>query len=145
MNRRELLRRATALVFATRLGRLEAAFASTRGTLDALVEFVVSDRQDSVGLGRIFADDNCDYTLEFLRTAGVDFLDAGVRMRRMQDLPDQHAGKRQVIGVLAGTCGLGGGIDHGNGFADDGKITHLHAIPFCSASIADLIASYIWL
>jgi len=45
VNRRELLRRATALVFATRLGRLEAAFESTRGTLDALVEFVVSDRQ----------------------------------------------------------------------------------------------------
>jgi hypothetical protein len=45
VNRRELLRRATALVLATRLGRLEEAFASTRGTLDALVEFVVGDRQ----------------------------------------------------------------------------------------------------
>lgn len=45
MNRRELLRRATALVLATRLGRLEQAFASTRGTLDALVEYVVADRQ----------------------------------------------------------------------------------------------------
>jgi hypothetical protein len=45
VNRRELLRRATALVLATRLGRLEQAFASTRGTLDALVEYVVADRQ----------------------------------------------------------------------------------------------------
>jgi hypothetical protein len=45
VNRRELLRRATALVLATRLGWLEEAFASTRGTLDALVEFVVADRQ----------------------------------------------------------------------------------------------------
>lgn len=45
MNRRELLRRAAALVLATRLGRLEDAFASTRSTLDALVEFVVTDRQ----------------------------------------------------------------------------------------------------
>jgi hypothetical protein len=45
VNRRELLRRAAALVLATRLGRLGEAFASTRGTLDALVEFVVGDRQ----------------------------------------------------------------------------------------------------
>lgn len=45
MNRRELLRRGAAFVLATRLGRLEEAFASTRGTLDALVEFVVADRQ----------------------------------------------------------------------------------------------------
>ena len=45
MNRRELLRRAAALVLATRLGRLDEAFASTRGTLEALVEYVVSDPQ----------------------------------------------------------------------------------------------------
>ncbi len=45
MNRRELLRRAAALVLVTRLGWLEEAFASTRGALDALVEFVVADRQ----------------------------------------------------------------------------------------------------
>ena len=45
MNRRELLRRATAVILATRLGWLERAFASTRSTLDALVEFVVADRQ----------------------------------------------------------------------------------------------------
>jgi len=45
VNRRELLRRATALVVATRLGRLGDAFASTRGTLDALVEYVLADRQ----------------------------------------------------------------------------------------------------
>jgi hypothetical protein len=45
VNRRELLRRAAALVLATRLGRLEEAFASTRGTLAALVEFVVADHE----------------------------------------------------------------------------------------------------
>jgi hypothetical protein len=45
VNRRELLRRATALVLVTRLDWLEQAFASTRGTLDALVEYVVADRQ----------------------------------------------------------------------------------------------------
>jgi hypothetical protein len=45
VNRRELLRRAAALVLATRLGPLDEAFASTRGTLEALVEYVVSDRQ----------------------------------------------------------------------------------------------------
>ena len=45
MNRRELLQRAAALVLATRLGRLDEAFAATRGTLDALVEFVVADHE----------------------------------------------------------------------------------------------------
>jgi hypothetical protein len=45
VNRQELLRRATALVLATRLRWLEEAFASTRSTLDALAEFVLADRQ----------------------------------------------------------------------------------------------------
>jgi hypothetical protein len=48
-SRRELLRRATALVLASRLPWLERAFASTpqtvRQTLDALVEFVLADRK----------------------------------------------------------------------------------------------------
>jgi hypothetical protein len=45
VNRRDLLRRATALVLATRVGWLDEAFASTRSTLDALAEFVLADRQ----------------------------------------------------------------------------------------------------
>jgi hypothetical protein len=45
LTRRELLRRATALVVAMRLGRVEQAFASTRGTLAALVDFVTADHE----------------------------------------------------------------------------------------------------
>ena len=45
MNRRELLRRATAFVVATRFGWVEQAFAATQGTLEALAEYVVADRK----------------------------------------------------------------------------------------------------
>jgi len=43
MNRVEFLRRATALVVATRFRWVEEAFASTQSTLAALVEYVVPD------------------------------------------------------------------------------------------------------
>jgi hypothetical protein len=43
LSRLDFLRRATALVVATRLRWVEQAFASTQGTLAALVEYVVAD------------------------------------------------------------------------------------------------------
>ena len=43
MNRLDFLRRATALVVATRFRWVEQAFASTQSTLSALVEYVVGD------------------------------------------------------------------------------------------------------
>src|SRR5205814_6385476 len=45
LTRLDLLKRATALVVATRLQWVEQAFAATQGTLAALVEYVVSDRK----------------------------------------------------------------------------------------------------
>lgn len=55
---------------------------------------------------------------------GVDALDAGVRIRRMQDLADQHAGEFEVVRVFAGAGGLAGGVNHCDRFADDGKVAH---------------------
>jgi hypothetical protein len=43
VNRLDFLRRATAVVVATRFRWVEQAFASTRGTLAALVDYVVAD------------------------------------------------------------------------------------------------------
>ena len=45
LSRRDFLRRATAVVLATRLRWVEQAFASTQGSLAALVEYVVGDRK----------------------------------------------------------------------------------------------------
>jgi hypothetical protein len=45
VNRRELLRRAAALIVVSRLRWVESAFASTQGTLEALAEYVVGDRK----------------------------------------------------------------------------------------------------
>jgi hypothetical protein len=45
LNRLEFLQRATALVVVTRLRWVEEAFASTRGTLAALADYVVADRK----------------------------------------------------------------------------------------------------
>ena len=42
----------------------------------------------------------------------------------MQNLADQHSGNGKVVGVLARAGGLAGGVNHGDGFADDGELTH---------------------
>ncbi len=54
--------------------------------------FVVSDGENAIGIGRVFACDYGDYTVERLRARGIDTLDACVGIRRMQNLADQHAG-----------------------------------------------------
>ena len=75
----------------------------------------------------------------------------------MQNLPDQHARHAEVVGVLAGAGGLAGRVDHRDGFADNGEVSHQSLVlreraascfglhgdylatlrnPFCSATIA---------
>ncbi len=90
---------------------------------------VVTDGKNAVGIRRIFADDDGDHSFELLGAAGVDALDARVRIGRMQNLADQHAGDAEVVGVLAGAGGLFGGVDHGGGFADDGEVGRSVACP----------------
>ena len=50
---------------------------------------VVADGKNAVGIGRVFAGDDGDDAFEFLGAAGVNALDAGVRVRRMQDSADR--------------------------------------------------------
>jgi hypothetical protein len=46
----------------------------------------------------------------------------------MQDLPDQHAGHAEIVGVFARPSGLSCRIDHGYGFADYGEVSHFSII-----------------
>ena len=80
---------------------------------------VVADGQDAVLVGRVLAGDDGNHAFERQRAARVNALDARVRIGRVQNLADEHAGKREVVGVLAGACGFAGGIDHRDAFADD--------------------------
>ena len=50
--------------------------------------FVVADGENAVGIGRVFAGDDGDDAVELLGAGGVNALDAGVRMRGMQDFAD---------------------------------------------------------
>src|SRR6266481_3162366 len=86
--------------------------------------FVVPDGKDTVGIGSVLSDDDSNDSIQLFGTVGVDALDAGVRVRRMQSLSDEHSWKREVVGVFAGTCGLAGGINHGDCLTDDGEIRH---------------------
>ena len=70
------------------------------------------------------ADGDSDDSIELFCLACVNPLDAGMRMRRVQDLPDEHAGKREVVGVFAGAAGFAGSVNHGDGLADNGEVSH---------------------
>ena len=53
---------------------------------------VVTDGKDAVGIGSVFAGNDGDDSIELLSAGGVDALDDGVRIGRVQDLANQHAG-----------------------------------------------------
>src|SRR5207244_4450096 len=82
---------------------------------------IMADGKNSVGVRRIFAGSDRDDALQFFGAASVDALDARVRVGGMQNLADEHAGKAEVVGVLACAGGLARGVNHGDGFADDGE------------------------
>ena len=103
--------------------------------------FVVADGENSVLIRGVLAGDYGDDAIECESAAGVDFLDARVRIRRMQNLADQHSGNAEIVGVFALAGGFCGGINQRDGFSDDGEFAHFAAAaPFFSASIAALMA-----
>src|SRR5439155_15762218 len=83
---------------------------------------IMADGKNSVGVRRIFAGSDRDDALQFFGAASVDALDARVRVGGMQNLADEHGGKAEVVGVLACAGGLARGVNHGDGFADDGEV-----------------------
>ena len=85
---------------------------------------VVADRQNTVGSGCILSGDYGDDAIQFLGPAGVDALDAGMGIRGMQDLTNQHARQAEIVRVFAGTSGLAGRVHHGDGFADNREFSH---------------------
>src|SRR5258708_26832330 len=85
---------------------------------------VVSNRKNAIGIRRVLADCSCNYALEFIGTAGVDALDARVRIGRMQNLANQHTREAEVVGIFARPRGLARGVDHSGRLADRGVVTH---------------------
>ena len=75
---------------------------------------IVSNRKNAVGIRRVCAGHDGDHAVQRLGARGVNALDARVRIGRMQNLADQHAGKAEVVGVLAGAGGFAGGVHHGD-------------------------------
>src|SRR5208282_2669296 len=85
---------------------------------------IVTNGKNSVRIGRVFADYDGDDAVKFFGAAGIDTLDARMRIRRMQNFPDQHAGHAEVVSIFAGAGGLFRRVDHRGGLSDDGKISH---------------------
>ena len=83
---------------------------------------VMPDGKNAVGIGRVLSDYNRDDAFQFLGAASVNALDAGVWIRRMQDSADEHPRQAEVVGVLAGTRRLAGGVDHSGRLADDREV-----------------------
>jgi hypothetical protein len=69
-----------------------------------IVEHVIERGVAAGVVGKVIARDDRLHAAQLLRLAGVDLLDARVRVRRAQDAPDQHAG-RGGIGAEPGTAG----------------------------------------
>src|SRR5437588_5593738 len=86
--------------------------------------FVMADGKDAVGIRSVCADDDCYDSIQLLGLACVNTLDTRMRMRRVQNLADQHAREGQVIGVFASAGSLAGGVNHGDGLADYGEGGH---------------------
>ena len=51
-------------------------------------------------IGGVRALDHSNYTVESFCTRCVNPLDASVRVGRMQDLADQHAREREIVGYI---------------------------------------------
>src|SRR5207244_5348857 len=80
--------------------------------------------KDAVSFRRIGAGDNGHDSIQDFSPSGVNSLDARVRILRVQDFPNQHAGDAEIVGVLARTGGLAGGVHHRDGFADYAEVRH---------------------
>ena len=78
----------------------------------------MSNRKDAVLVRRIVPGDHGYHAIESERSSRVDAFDDGVRIRRVQDLTNQHAGKREIIGVLPCSGRLAGGVDKRDGLSD---------------------------
>ena len=83
---------------------------------------VMADRKNAVRFRRILPNSDRNHTIQFRGFTCVNGFDPGVRARGVQDLPHQHAGNTEIIGVFPGTGGLLGGIHHRGGLANDGKL-----------------------
>ncbi len=93
--------------------------ANVANLLDRQRRLVVADRQDSVLVRSVFTGNDRNHAVERSGPRGVNALDARVRVRRMQDLAHQHAGKAEVVGVFAGAGRLAGSVHHGDRFANN--------------------------
>src|SRR5262249_5456036 len=85
---------------------------------------VMADGEDAVCIWSVGADRDRDDSVERFCSTGIDSLDLRMWMRRVQNLADQHAGQREIVCVFARAGGLASGVNHGNGAADDGEISH---------------------
>src|SRR5437879_9688333 len=83
---------------------------------------IMADGKNSVGVGGIFAGSDRDDSVQFLSAGGVNTLDVGVRVGGMQSLADEHSRQAEIVGVLARAGGFASGVNHGDGFADDGEV-----------------------
>ena len=85
---------------------------------------IVTDRKDAVSIRCVFAGHDRHHAFERFGARSVDALDAGVGIRRMQDLANQHARNFEVVRIFAGAGGFAGGVDHCDRFTDNGKVSH---------------------
>ena len=88
---------------------------------------VVPDGQDAVGIGRVAAGcDRFDARQRF-RFRGIDGPDARVRMRRVQDLAEEHSRRNKVVGVFTQAGHFSRGVGHGERLADHRVWRHVSA------------------
>ncbi len=85
---------------------------------------IVSDRENSVRIRRVFSNDHGHNAINSFGAFRIDALDPSMRIRRMQNLANQHAGDAKVVRVLAAARSLLRRVDHRDGLADNGERTH---------------------
>ena len=85
---------------------------------------IMTDGKNSIRIRRVFANYDSHDSIQLFGTSSIDMFYARVRIRRMQNLPNQHPGHAEIVGIFAATGGFFRRIDHGGGLADNAEVTH---------------------
>src|SRR6202790_325270 len=95
--------------------------ADVTNVIDAEGLLVLTDGEDAVFDGDIFAgEDQIDAGMG-LGAGDVDFFDTGVGMRGAEEFAMGHAGKKDIVGVAGLAGDFGAGVDAAAGLADNAQ------------------------
>ncbi len=85
---------------------------------------IMSNRKYAVGSRRVLTGDDCHHAFNRERTPQIDLANAGMRIRRMQNLSHQHPRQAQIVCILSAARRFLRRIYQRDRLANDRELTH---------------------